>query len=217
MKQENLIVKLFVIVFISFLYSCSNPENNLICKDYSDFPVSSLSEDLIREMVVGYRSNQLRHINSAMSGYGMNEEEFTDSQIITFDLESIKKFIYHIETNQQIMSLDENKTLQLAFLYSKYPSFKKRKISFDEELRNLPPDYSDRHTLIIMPGYVEDGKNYIMKIPDTTNNMSHGSPPTNEVRYIIALTIEGKNTSALNHGSLIPPRTIQYVDEDLND
>lgn len=211
------------------LFSCkgSNWEGNKLCSDYSDRPVSSLEEALIDSMIVGYRRNQLMHINEGMRTE--KRPEFNDANSIWFDLETLKVFIYHIEkTKIQNPVKLQGKELGIHIYYSKYPKRNTWKNEFKEDLdgffSNIETDqYEDLHTLVIIPAIKESNYYTDLKIPiesPRTNkfelldeNIGGQIPqiplPQYGKRRYLALTVirntKNDRDKALNHGSLIPP------------
>lgn len=86
-----------------------------VCLDYNQYHYSSLKTGLVRDMVEIYRRNQLKSIESASVNPVPN-----DAYSIWFDLDTIKKFIYHIERGVQ-QSGTTNRKLGLRLYYAAYP------------------------------------------------------------------------------------------------
>ncbi|AUC74307.1 hypothetical protein [Olleya sp. Bg11-27] len=170
-----------------------------ICMDYSDETINTLEIDLIRNMVDGYKNNQLAHINAA--------EKFSDARSIWFDLETLKKFIYHIE--YETLKIDNSissKNLGLRIYYSRYPE---ESWSEYNDLNAVPTAYAKHHTLIAMPTHRRENTSTNLDFnPLDTDTFGEGIPlnytgPTAS----LALTQDRQSqiTGAQNHGGLYPP------------
>ncbi|AXO80385.1 hypothetical protein DZC78_08315 [Olleya aquimaris] len=180
----------------------SNPGssiNSKICMDYSDENMNTLEMDLIRDMVDGYKNNQLVHINAA--------EKFSDAHSIWFDLETLKKFIYHIE--YQTINTDNKidpQNLGLRIYYSRYPD---ELPGAYNNLKDVPTNFAKHHTLVAIPTYrrKETSANIDFN-PLDINTFGEGIP-SNYTGPIpsLPLTKSSQNqlTGAQNHGNLIPP------------
>ncbi|NHN25054.1 hypothetical protein FIA58_005120 [Flavobacterium jejuense] len=140
------------------------PCSNKICMDYPDDSISKLSVDLIHTMVKGYKKNQLDFINTH-SRFVPND----DAHSIWFDLETLKKFIYHIEkttlnkaaTVEDLKSMDITKEkLGIRIYYTAYPENKiwsrfNDLMAFlevkDEKLKKERLAYGNLHSLVMVP------------------------------------------------------------------
>lgn len=153
MNNRNLILAIAAILVAFGIYVYNYPPNfeeeignqtkDFICENYSSKKMNTLSAGVIHEIVNGYENRQLRYINSA-------DTSTTDTQAIWFDLETIKKFIYHVEVNSK--NLDDSissSDLGLRFYYASYPIVIDSK---DPELGDLyGKEYEKRHTLVAVP------------------------------------------------------------------
>nr|MBP6755893.1 hypothetical protein [Bacteroidia bacterium] len=98
MEAKTLLSYLFVgatSALITFLIirTTPKPDSNEICTDYSKDNKSKLTSGLVYDMVHKYRNNQLKNIQDPNTGQPIRE----DAYAIWFDLDTIKKFIYHFE------------------------------------------------------------------------------------------------------------------------
>ena len=170
-----------------------------ICMDYSDETMNTLETDLIRNMVGGYRKNQLVHINAA--------EKLSDAHSIWFDLLTLKKFIYHIE----YQALDKDNTINpenlgLRIYYSRYPDEMPGEYA---NLQDVPKNYAQHHTLIAIPtNRRKETTTNIDFNPLDANTFWEGIP-SNYTGPIASLSLtknsEGQITGAQNHGTIYPP------------
>ncbi len=218
----SILLGLTILAFGAYIYkhppktTAIPPSRNSICMDYSKEPISKLELDLIHNMVTGYKNNQLDTIvsNSLTMDY--------DAHSIWFELETLKKFIYHIEfkTNEAKKTMTteaKNKLgkLGVRMYYSRYP---------DEVGPNQYPDlsavplsdYRRLHTLIMIPTLERDGAHMDFDPTDKDSyNLSKEqikkyftSKPNTRVPALGILENSQSQTSRIvsqNHGSLIPP------------
>lgn len=209
---------LLVAVSISFIaYAYFYPPKNFlstknrdtICMNYANETISKLKVNLIHHMTNGYKQNQLKHIKAVMKD---------DAHSICFDLETLKKFIYHVEINAKKNEVS-GKDLGLRMYYSRYPKIESWHNQFtdlsDFTNNSTTRKYEDRHTLIMIPTINKKGVQYDF---NPTDIRTYGEKMElfaeyqsgNTATSIPALTItkssgSSSNTSGQNHGSLIPP------------
>lgn len=188
--------------------------SNSICEDYSDEPVSKLRLDLIHTMANGYRDKQLQSILKDMTDMKY------DAHSIWFDLETLKKFIYHIEINtkrvKRSMSGEDLKKLGklgIRIYYSRYPN----EIVNNQypDLADLPSDYKKLHTLLMLPTLERDGihmdfnpdddKSYTLSKDELKNYFL--ANPTDRIPALGVFENLRTNRATIsqNHGGLIPP------------
>lgn len=188
----------------------SNQSQDSICMNYANEPFSKLKVNLVHQMTNGYKQHQLQHIKTVMKD---------DAHSISFELETLKRFIYHVEINAR-KNGKSNKELGLRIYYSRYPEI--------ETWSNLYPDLSNflgstitkqfekRHTLLMIPTIIKDKGTHMDFNPlhkETYNEemrLFSEYQITNTTNSIPALTITQKSgkdggTPSQNHGSLIPP------------
>ncbi|MFL9834594.1 hypothetical protein [Chryseobacterium terrae] len=133
---------------------------------------------LIQNLVDNYRSNQLEVINESLN--------MEDAHSIWFDLPTLKSFIAEIETQAQLIDQNvKDEDLGIRFYYAAYPQVPEM---------SVPTDYANRHTLVMIPTKKKDNLDYDFNPLEDTNG---------------ALAITGLITDALamNHGTLVPPKT----------
>ncbi len=100
------------------VHSSNYHSNTRLCSDYSSENINKLKVNLIHNMTKGYKDNQLASIKRSQKD---------DAHSIWFDLETLKKFIYHIEYKSSLMNRGI-KELGLRFYYSRYPAQEPLKI-----------------------------------------------------------------------------------------
>jgi hypothetical protein len=203
-------------------------EGTIICSDYHTDNISTLDVDLVHTMVNNYRGKQLKSIQNPT----VVNPVLQDAHSIWFDLETLKKFLYHIENTSK--SQDPNITdanLGIRIYYAAYPEKLNEEVAkrFDD-LSNMVNDpvmqnYSGLHTLIMIPtieikGQMfdfnpNDGNTYATGIIGNDNYIYNANSPIPNTTTIPALSgtsSNSRNTGARNHGSLIPPATLVPVE-----
>lgn len=100
-----------------------------------------MSNELIKALIENYRQNQMIAINEAMG--------ITDAHSIWFDLPKLKKFINQIEhEGRKIDPECTEEDLGIRFYYAAYPKIENWDIM---ESHPVPEEYSERHTLVMVP------------------------------------------------------------------
>ncbi|RZT00167.1 hypothetical protein [Aquimarina brevivitae] len=209
---------LLITVSIGFAaYVYFNPPQNLsfiqnpnvITMNYSREAMSDLQVNLVHDMTNGYKQYQLDYIKKAMKD---------DAYSIWFDLETIKKFVYHVEINAKNNGVS-SRDLGLRIYYSRYPEMETWQHQYTDlaDFLNDPETtkYQERHTLVMIPTINKEGvqMDFNPKDDRTYTEKMELFPEyqaTSTTRSIPALTITignggPNNTPGQNHGSLIPP------------
>jgi hypothetical protein len=232
MKKTLLISAMFVAMTSLVIYGCSSTKgistyvDKTICSNYSREPVSELPIELIADMIKGYKDNQLSAINNGL--------RMDDAKAISFDLETLKKFIYHIEA----ITKDKDSTISsedigIRIYYAKYPEKNKwPNVGYKNALDGFLGDpiteqYGDKHTIIMMPTikrndtYFDfnpnDERTYTKHMSELSEQQGNQSIYTNSTNRTISLSIttstsqrgsgSGGSTAAQNHGGLFPPNS----------
>lgn len=199
-------------ITLSLFFSCaslkSQEENNdqkksnEIVLNYAHESISTLQKELVETMIKGYENKQLKAINKHVT-LDKDPNNQGDAKYIEFDLETLKKFIYHIEMNaKKTDSTILDKDLGIRMYYATYPKFTEWKSYPDLQdprfLENpLTKQYGLRHTLVMRPIIKKNGKNVLFTSPETNTGSSHQASKT--VLSIAALV------DAQNHGTIRPP------------
>jgi len=206
-----------LVAFGAYIYKFPpklNASNNHICMDYSKEQMNELNVNLVHTMVNGYKDKQLRYIQNTMS---------KDAHSIWFDLETLKKFIYHTEVNTKKNNKSiTSKHLGLRIYYANYPERATWGAPYSDlsDFNNDPitQQYSHLHTLVAIPTIRR--KNGInadfnpMDVQTYTTGLKnleyYSNPAPSNVIPAMTVTKSSRATSnsssgAQNHGSLIPP------------
>lgn len=199
-----------------------------ICSDYSASLPSTMKRSLVKEMVDKYKKNQLTCINRGCN----NDSIVNDARAIWFNLDTIKKFIYHVEKNAVENHTDPSK-LGLRIYYSAYPNNKKWGNPGYEDLRDLLRDpitkeYEHKHTLVIIPTILNSENinadfnpldrntygGFLNKVKNKDDDEKSGFSQSGNNGYkTMALSVSSTEREseggivARNHGTLIPPGT----------
>ncbi|WP_271729842.1 hypothetical protein [Aquimarina algiphila] len=201
----------FVVYVIKHPPTNCSTNSNSICEDYSDKIVSELRLDLIHTMVKGYRNNQLQSILRDIGD---------DAHSIWFDLETLKKFIYHIEhhteKSKKLLSKEDQMRigkLGVRIYYSCYPSEISNGLYPD--LNVLPTNYNKRHTLIMLPTMLRDNihmdfnpideKSFTLSKEKLKTYFASNSGSSIPALGIFESSSNNRSTISQNHGGLIPP------------
>ncbi len=223
-KQKLIIAVLFIALACSLLYNSFTTEGTSICTDYDHERPSTLTTSLVRDMINQYRSNQYVAINNSRDSLG------PDAHSIWFDLDTIKKFIYHIERNVIKNSTITDNKLGLRIYYAAYPKLSEFTNPYNKDIAFMATDplkkqYATRHTLIMIPtifnkdlnGDVDfnplDVTTYngfvstITRKGENTNEGENQVEPYQSPKYkpMALATASSSDIMARNHGNLIPP------------
>lgn len=196
-----------------------------ICMDYDNQQPATLTSNLIKSMVTKYGDTQLDYIQNA-TGTVVPE----DAKAIWFDIETLKRFLYHVEYNtSKNPALSRDKRLGIRIYYAAYPKNADMRIfaqSQTDSTFSFNPDYENHHTLVMIPTIAgTNGENYDFnplddKTYDGFVNMKdedkgaylQGNYPTLSIGPSAApatpntLTSQNSNSViARNHGILFPP------------
>ena len=232
MKTRKFTQALLLTGVIALITSCSlfNGTSNtvvskdFICSNYDSSTQSKLPVKLIQDMVDNYDKKQRRHINSNMSHLNTDGG---DAKSIWFDLETLKKFIYHIEKeakNNRNSPTNIDK-LGVRIYYASYPTRETwKKSKFDNALDGfignpITEKYGERHTLVLLPtinigGTITDFDPFVKGSYESGLVTGEGTLP--KYTYVLMLnatpptrTAQGSSsrasTTSQNHGGLYPP------------
>lgn len=230
-QQLKLIIAGLLLALAGTIYYYSMQQadeivDNSICMDYNQYQPSTLKTGLVGDMVSIYRANQLAYTKSSRLA-------MDDSYSIWFDLDTIKKFIYHIEKGvEQNAAAGTTNQLGLRFYYASYPEKSKWSDPAYADLSGFVSDpkkqqYEMKHTLVLLPTIHVAGEEldfnpfnpatYTTGIPKYTKPTSENQEPveidTSPAAAVEVFAITGSNTAtdrstARNHGMLCPPGNI---------
>ncbi|AFL82015.1 hypothetical protein Aeqsu_2560 [Aequorivita sublithincola DSM 14238] len=222
---KSIIVALLLTLGYSLYYinGLEIGEEEGLCLDYSNQPMSELAVALVHKMSNNYKSNQLSVINNDTSNRFTTTAGKGDTRAIWFDLETLKAFLYHleIETKKKDASISGT-DLGVRIYYASYPDTTSWGL-FPDLVGLSGSDYEDHHTLVMIPTIrnknnvdvdfnpleqrtFSDGLGVIL---DYENSEASNPQKTFALAGIKKSSSSNQNTSqrtgAQNHGNLYPP------------
>ena len=195
-----------------------------ICMDYDSIQPPTLTADLVKSMITKYDDTQLNNIQTATVNSVPN-----DARAIWFDLETLKKFIYHIEHNANKNHAEsKGKKLGVRIYYAAYPKNSEMSVfaqSQTDSTFTFNPDYQFKHTLVMVPTISgRSGEEFDFNPLDvSTYNGFVNMDPKNKYAFINSnysiltigagaedVTASGSTPSinVRNHGVLTPPDSV---------
>lgn len=156
----------------SVLYSCSLlkaldevQQNGFICSNYANAPINLMNKQEVKAMVSNYYHRQYQAIN-----IGSNRVAFpnsmTDSRMVFFSLDTLKRLIYNIETYTRNLPETEKANLGVNVYFASY--------SDSQAHFNHGINYTNRHTLVFIPAYFNDadkaGKSFDPRFVENNGN-----------------------------------------------
>ncbi|MDM1557447.1 hypothetical protein PYS58_18870 [Chryseobacterium indologenes] len=109
----------------------------------------TMSNELIKALIDNYRQNQMNAINETMG--------IKDAHSIWFDLPKLKNFINQIEHEASKINPEcTQEDLGIRFYYAAYPKIENWDIM---ESHPVPEEYSERHTLVMVPTLKKENEN----------------------------------------------------------
>lgn len=199
-----------------------------ICMDYDNQQPATLTTDLIKSMVTKYGDTQLDYIQNTLGSVVPK-----DAKAIWFDIETLKRFLYHVEYNtSKNPTLSRDKRLGIRIYYAAYPKNTDMRIfaqSQTDSTFSFNPDYENHHTLVMIPTISgADDKNYDfnplddktydgfvnMKGQDKGAYLQNNYPTLSigpSAEPVSANNLINQNSNgvvARNHGVLTPPETV---------
>jgi hypothetical protein len=171
-------------------------------------------------MVQYYKENQLLQVNNAMFNNTVSRNDATgtpvnyhntDARCVWFDLKTLKRFIYEIES-QTCRACGSSDTLGIRMYYGSYPgSPEEWNEKYGGNLANMCHEYAQKHTLLMVPTIRKTG----IDIDFDPQYMSTSCDPVAGWNRIDSMMLANKSLSLLmlstldvgaqNHGTLSPP------------
>lgn len=209
MKTHFLPLALFGIIILS-LNSCtffdgkgSGTSNDALCLNYENSPKSQLEVGLVHEMTNLYQKHARLNQDSIMA--------------IRFDIQTLKKFIYHIEMEGKKQNVS-NQDLGIRIYYARYPkkSTWSPGANYGNDLSGFLGDsiteqYEMNHTLVMIPTIKKGNTQYDYNPLDSTTydlGLTHAYDQLvdgHNSRLIMALTPSESRNLRQNHGQMYPP------------
>jgi hypothetical protein len=216
--MKTKILALFSIGALTLLivYSCNITNgsvttlNNTICSNYTN--ISTLEVKLVHAMTNKYKDGQLSEINDGTISRFTTID--SDSRAVWLDLETLKAFVYHIESKAKDHPTKpaQSKDLGIRIYYASYPDAPQ---SYDDlnGVRGsyiLPVNYHDRHSIVMIPTIRRGVEEVDFNPLDNDTYYDAFNPafyaPGSPTPILALSSIPGTgSTGALNHGNLYPP------------
>lgn len=216
MKTKILNVFLFIVITSLIVSGCAflrgtgstTTDSGALCLDYKNSEKSSLDKGLVDEMTKLYQTDPRFKNDSVMA--------------IRFDLETLKKFIYHIEMEAKKQN-KPSKNLGIRIYYARYPeksTWMKPNGVYQKDLfgffgNSKTKEYEGKHTLIMIPTENIGGVHHDYNPLATNltfqnsilrkNNGTSKEENTLENPRITALMPQNSENLKQNHGELYPP------------
>ena len=232
MKKLLIFSNVLTLLLVMLLVGCSNDDESgeSVLADANRIPdaqncyapaaqgadFEGLNAMLVYYLAKNYKNQQLAAINSGLfAGAGANPPTAGDARSVWFDLETIKRFIYEIESQTCGKCDNSSKVLGIRIYYGAYPdSSAWRDTAWRGALESVPMAYAGKHTVMMVPTYHDDetnaemdfDPNHVTQGCDFTNiETFYSNMKTNPPSSITLTVLAGMNGTAQNHGELVPP------------
>ena len=187
------------------------------CKDYSTVPLNGMLASTAKTISEFYKAENQPELQIS--------EGVPDANSVWFSLETLKNFIYKVESSVCRKGCTDKMYLGLRLYYAKYPV--SNAMSEYPDLEGVDQSFGQHHTIFMVPTFQTDinSQEHIDFDPWHWGNSScrptsmsewfaHGDKPFGDENSLIFSLNEdqyfsvqggGFAASALNHGDLIPP------------
>lgn len=215
--KKLLIVTNIVTLIGLYFYSCitsnhSGINGSLLMSDYTNSGFTGLQSKLIVDITKNYK-------NSAYTSFHPSGPTSLDARTVWFNLDTLKKFLWYVETTSKKNGLTDLKGLGVRIYYARYP------MSTDyatyDNLANVNTGFANMHTIFMVPTYFSTDRNYNVEFdPNFISNhkpelMTKLFNDPNQVLTVLKV-LSDPSTMTQNHGDLIPPmNNIDYKGADL--
>lgn len=187
--------------------SCSYSDRNdtswnKICYDYSSQKFNGLSKKLVNDMLDIYKSEV------SYANYSPHGNADVDSRAVWFNLDSLKKFIWVIESQARKNHLNAASKLGVRMYFARYPAAANWG-DYGGALSFINTNYNKMHTLIMVPTYNNGTYNvdfdpyyFSGNVPSSLLDILAS---TNNPKLGLMRSVTDQTITAQNHGDLIPP------------
>lgn len=193
------------VVYFLMREGSENIVEDSICLNYSKDSVPTLQKGFIDDMKKNYYDNQLSILNNPNTQNRTNLEG-GDTQSIWFDLEKLKKFIYHVENKAKQNKITSDQ-LGIRLHYMAYPNQDNWKNHSDLNGFDKEEKYRSRMSLILVPTK-KIGENDV-DFNLITNKQLEFIPYISASKNMKIMSTSQKNRGeevlAENHAGAIPP------------
>jgi hypothetical protein len=180
-------------------------------------PVGIINYETAQALYENYQNDRGKAFISGHDATGKLDGFIPDTKSVWFSLDRLKNFIWHIEN--QNCSKPCHDTLGLRIYFAKYPDLSKLSDQNLLGLDEVPKEYSNQHTLFMVPTYKgKDGYDYdfypdgkdcrtpIDKSPLIEVGQGEIKTMTHALSPIFLFDLNtGTTSGSQNHGGLVPP------------
>lgn len=224
MKKLLIVTNVLTIVAFMFFAGCNGSEpaepvavvgaTNCYPAATSGTQFNGLSALLAYKLAKNYKNNQLVAINNALFPGAANGSD-GDARSVWFDLETLKRFIYEIESQTCGKCNNSSKVLGVRIYYGAYPDSTAWSDSmWTTALAGVPSNYAGKHTVMLVPTYHNAATN--AEIDFDPKHVTTGCNFTNiesfyetmkegQLANVTLTVLSGMSGTAQNHGQMIPP------------
>lgn len=159
-----------------------------------------ISWRLAKEMSKSYAADAGKnYINN-----GSSITQIQDALSVTFSLEKLKQIIYLIEQNICKKNCDTIYRMGIRFYFAKYPAVVGPGSAYSD-LKTLPADYANKHTLFLTPAYLKN--NQWFDFDPFSSRRCPGPGSFDSSKYVLFMPAPGSSTTTDqdNHGGIAPP------------
>lgn len=205
-----------IIVFQSCNKNNSSAADCGICKDYTGYPAQELEVNMLKAMSKNFDTtsstfSRMLNYRVVRNNMGLGQ----DTRSIWFNLDSLKNFIWQVESNAckaGCSKSTQNLNLGLRLYYGRYPFRNYIQSHGLTRLMGLNPSYENMHTIFMVPTYYDgtDNKDFDPRYFSSKNGQcvfdGVGDHLKQMVMMPLAAALATNHTStAMNHGGLCPP------------
>lgn len=201
MKRTLIISNVFwVLLFSVFLFKNCTPEPSAgkcadLSKSYEKEPFTGFPGETAYAMSQTYQKNHYAVFNRNL--------KTPDARSAWFSLDSLKKFIWHIEKATCELKEGDVSGLGIRFYFAEYPDAETMKKL--RGLENADPELAGKHTLFLVPTLQnEDGHVDFDAIGRWKSQKDRESGKSSEAKAMFLVQPEPPFGSVMNHATLCP-------------
>jgi hypothetical protein len=214
--KKILIATNILTLAVIYFYSCTTSNHSgingsVLMSDYTNSGFGGLKSRLIVDITKNYK-------NATYNAFHPSGSASADARTVWFNLDTLKKFLWYVETTSKKNGLTDLKGLGVRIYYARYP------ISTDyatyDDLTNVNTGFANMHTVFMVPTYFSTDRNYNVEFDPNfiTNNkpelLTKLCNDPNQVLTVLRV-MSDPSTMTQNHGDLIPPMNADYKGADL--
>lgn len=225
--KKILTITATVLITSGVFYSCGLlkslnevEQNGFICSNYTDKPVNEMDKQVVLSMIRNYYQYQYNAINSSCPPTNGSKlvhfppQVNEDSRVVFFDLDTLKRLIYHIEKASKQFPQADRQNLGVNIYFASYPE--------TMNMTNWGWSYTNRHTLVMIPAIFNNsthmGRDFDLNNSLKLNNIFSplyidsafiNDPSKTVFNAMVFKTSDAgsgsTNMNSQNHGTATPP------------